>query len=88
MGAELFMGQNAQEGEQELPASKKARGKAHTVEALPPPEMDADIAWWLQEEEREAKWVRWGQDAATLVVVREAAGLLMRGQVEGLVGAP
>ena len=46
------------------------------------------MAWRLHEEEREVERVQWGQDAATLVVVREAAGPLMQGQVEGLVGPP
>ena len=44
------------------------------------------MVWWLQEEEREKERVQRGQDAATLVVVREAAGPMMQGQVEGLVG--
>ena len=39
----------------------------------------------VQEEEEEE--ARRGQDAATLEVVKEAVGLMMRGQVEGL-GAP
>ena len=50
----------------------------------PPPETDKEMVRWLQEEENEAELVWWGQDAATLAVVREAAGLLMWGQVEGL----
>ena len=41
----------------------------------------------LQVQEVEEEAARRGADAATLVVVREAAGPLMRGQVEGL-GAP
>ena len=41
------------------------------------------MAWCLQQEEQEAERVRRGQDAATLEVVKEATGLLMRGQVEG-----
>ena len=53
------------------------------VEPLPP-EMDKEMAWWLQEEENVAEQAQRGQDAATLVVVREAAGPLMWGQVEGL----
>ena len=49
MGAKLFAGQNAQEEDQELPGSEKARGKAQTAES-PPPEMDAEMAQQLQEE--------------------------------------
>ena len=45
--------------------------------------MDVEMAWQLQEEEREAEQAQRGQDAATLVVVREAAGLLMWAKVEG-----
>ena len=86
MGAELFVGQNAQEEDQELPGSEKAWGKAQTAES-PPPEMDVEIAQQLQEEEREAEWVWGGQDAATLVVVRKATSLLTCGQVERL-GVP
>ena len=86
MGAELFAGQSAQEKEWELPTSEKARGKARAVES-PSPETDAVMAQQLQDYEGEAEQVRRGQDAATLVAVREAAGLLMQGQVEGL-GAP
>ena len=41
----------------------------------------------LQAQEMEAEAARRGADAATLAVVREAAGPLTRGQVEGL-GAP
>ena len=41
----------------------------------------------LQAQEVEAEAARRGADAATLAVVREAAGPLTRGQVEGL-GAP
>ena len=52
----------------------------------PPPEMDEEMARRLQAQEEEEE-ARRGQDAATLAVVREAAGPMMRGQVEGL-GAP
>ena len=38
----------------------------------------------LQAQEMEAEAARKGADAATLAVVREAAGPLTRGQVEGL----
>ena len=68
-----------------LPTSEKAWGKAPAVEP-PPPEMDKEMVQWLQEEEDVAEGIWWGQDTATLVVVREAAGLLMQGQVEGLGG--
>ena len=77
MGAKLFASQSAWEEEQEPPASKKAWGKARTVEVPPLPEMDAEIVRQLQEEEREAKWVQKGRDVATLTVVREAAGPLI-----------
>ena len=79
------MGQSAQGKGQGPPASEKAQGKAPTVEP-PPPEMDKEMAWHLQWEEQEVEGAQRGQDAATLVVVREAAGLLMWGQVEGLAG--
>ena len=63
---------------QGLPTSEKAWGKAPTVELLPP-ETDEELVLWLQEEEDAVEWMRQGQDAATLVVVREATGPLMRG---------
>ena len=84
----MLLGQGAQEEGWELPTSEKALGKACIVEVLPPPETDEVMAWPLQEEEREVDWAQRGQDATTLMVVREAAGPLMRGQVEGLVGPP
>ena len=66
------------------PASAKAWGKALTVEP-PLPEMDEELPWWLQQEEVvEEAWL--GQDTTTLKVVREAASLLMWGQLEGLEG--
>ena len=49
-------------------------------------EMDVKMVWRLQWEEEEVEQVQRGQDTATLVVVQEAAGLLMWYQVEGLVG--
>ena len=54
----------------------------------PTPWMDKELAWWLQWEEVavEEAWLGW--DAATLEVVREATGPLMRGQLEGLGGPP
>ena len=66
--------------------SSKAQGKAPAVEPLPP-EMDKELAQRLQQEEVavEEAWLGW--DAATLEVVKEAAGLLMLGQLEGLGGA-
>ena len=51
----------------------------------PPLETDEEMARCLQVQEDEE--VRRGQDAATLAVVREAAGPMTQGQVEGL-GAP
>ena len=53
---------------------------------LPPPEMDEEIVGQLQEEEDAVEQMQREQDAATLAVVREAAGPLTWGQVEGLVG--
>ena len=81
----LCSGKGAREGGWEVPATEKARGKAPAVEP-PPPEIDDEMAQHLQWEVEEAEQVWWGQDAATFVVVREAAGPLTRGQVEGLVG--
>ena len=46
--------------------------------------MDEEMVWQLQEEENMVERMWWGQDTTTLVVVREAAGPLMWGQVEGL----
>ena len=66
-----------------LPTSEKAWGKVPSVEP-PPPDMDEQLAWHPQQEEDVADEARRGQDAATLAVVREAAGLLMQGQLEGL----
>ena len=82
MGAKLLSGQGAQEERQEVPASEKAQGKACAVEALP-----LEMVQHLQREEQEAERAWRGQDAATLAVVREVAGPLMQGQVEGL-GTP
>ena len=67
------------------PTSAKAWGKAPAVE-LPPLQMGKELAWWLEQEEVAAEEAWLGQDIATLEVVREAAGLLMRGQLEGLGG--
>ena len=43
-------GQDAQEAGWEPPTSEKARGKAPTVELLPP-EMDEELVQWLHQEE-------------------------------------
>ena len=52
---------------------------------MPPPETDEEMARRLQaQEEEEEEEARRGADAATLAVVREAAGPLTQGQVEGL----
>ena len=51
---------------------------------LPPPEMDEELAWQLQQEEVAAEEVPLGQDTATLELVIEATCLLMQGQQEGL----
>ena len=69
-------GQGAQKAGQELPISAKAQEMALAVE----------LARQLQWEEIAVEEVQHGQDAATLAVVREAAGLLIRGQLEGLGG--
>ena len=52
------------------------------MQATPPPETDEEMVRHFQVKEEEE--VRRGQDAATLAVVREVAGPMMRGQVEGL----
>ena len=57
---------------------------APTVELLPP-EMDEKLVQWLQDEDIVAERAQRGQDAATLVVVREAACPLTQSQVERLV---
>ena len=79
----LLSGQGAQEEGREAPASMKAQGKVPTVEP-PPPETDVEMVWQLQREEKKAERAWRGQDTATLVVVREAAGPMTWGQVEGL----
>ena len=79
-------GQNAWEEGWEAPTSKKAQGKALIVE-LPPTETDKELVWHPQWEEYAVEEVRQGQDAATSVVVRGAADLLMQDQLEGLGGA-
>ena len=84
MGPIMLPGQGTQEERWEAPTSEKAQGKEHTLEASPPPETDEVMTWCLQWEEQEEEQVQRGQDAATLAVVREAAGPLMQGQVEGL----
>ena len=49
MGPSMLPGQSAQEERQEVPASRRARGKEHAMQALPPPEMDEEMARHLQE---------------------------------------
>ena len=79
-------GQGAQEVGQEPPTSAKAQGKVPAVEP-PPPETDEELACSGSSGRRlQRRRCSWGWDTATLVVVREAAGLLMRGQLEGLGG--
>ena len=81
----LFSGEGAREEGWGPSTGEKAQWKACTVEA-PPSEIDKEMVRHLPQEEQEAKRAQRGQDAATLVVVREAAGLLTWGQVEGLAG--
>ena len=86
MGPGFWLGgQGAWEVGQEPPTREKAQGKVPTVQP-PPLETDEELAWQLQQEEVAAQQVQWGQDAATLVVEREATGPLMQGQQEGLGG--
>ena len=59
----LFSGQGAREEGQGPPTRKKTWGKAPAVE-LPPPEMDEELAWQLQDEEVMVERMWWGQDAA------------------------
>ena len=74
MGPQFWHGgQGAQEAGQGLPTSEKAWGKAPSVE-LPTPEMDEELAQWLQQEEIVVEEVRLGWDDANSVVVREATG--------------
>ena len=87
VGPSMPLGEDAQEERRKAPASRRTRGKERAVQATPPPDMDEEMARCLQVQEEEEEEVRRGQDAATLAVVREAAGPMMRGQVEGL-GAP
>ena len=53
------------------------------VPALPV-ETDEELVWWLQEKEVVVEEAWLGRDTATLEVVMEAAGPLMRGQLGGL----
>ena len=85
MGPSMTMGEEAQK-RREVP-TRSARGKEHAVQVTSPPKTDEEMARCLQAQEEEEEEARRGQDAATLEVVREAAGPMMRGQVEGL-GAP
>ena len=73
MGPWMPLGEEAQE-RREVPASRSARGKERAVQAMPPPETDEEMARCLQAQEEEEEEARRGQDAATLEVVREAAG--------------
>ena len=57
---------------------------AHCTGDAPPPETDEEMVWCLQAQEEEEEEARRGADAATLAVVREAAGPLTWGQVKGL----
>ena len=70
-----------------MPANKKAQGKERAVQAMPAPETDEVLACCFQRQEEEEEQAGRGQDAATLEVVREATGLMIWRQVEGL-GAP
>ena len=45
----MLPGQGTQEERQETPASKKAWGKEHAMQVLPPPETDEAMAWHLQQ---------------------------------------
>ena len=79
-----FSGQGAWEARQGPPTSKKAWGKVPAVEP-PPPEADEKLTRQLQEEEEDAaEWMQRGQNAATLVVMREAAGPTNVGPSGGL----
>ena len=49
MGAMMLPGQGAQEERWEVPASRRAWGKEHAVQASPPPETDEAMARCLQE---------------------------------------
>ena len=84
VGPSMLLGKDAQEERREAPASRRTRGKECAMQAMPPPETDEEMVWCLQALEEEEEEVRKGQDAATLTVVREAAGPMTWGQVEGL----
>ena len=86
-GARLAVGPRCPGGEAGGARCEKARGKEHTIEASPPPEIEEAMAWCLQWEEQEVEWARRAQDAATLEVVREAAGPLTQGPIGGLRGS-
>ena len=49
VGPSMLLGPSAQEERREAPTSRRARGKEHTMQALPPPEMDKEMAQCLQE---------------------------------------
>ena len=76
------LGKEAQE-RREAP-TRSARGKERAVWATPPWETDEEMARRLQVQEEEEEEARRGADAATLAVVREAAGPMTQGQVEEL----
>ena len=82
MGPLMTLGEEAQE-KQEAP-TRSGQGKERAVQATRPPETDEEMARCLQAQEEEEEEARRGADAATLAVVREAAGPITWGQVEGL----
>ena len=45
----MLPGQGAQEERWEAPTSRRAQGKEHAMQAMPPLEMDEEMAWCLQE---------------------------------------
>ena len=49
MGPMMLPGQGAQEERQETPASRRARGKEHAMQAMPPQETDEEMVRHLQE---------------------------------------
>ena len=83
VGPSMLLGEEAQEERREAPTSRYALGKERAIQVTAPPETDEEMARRLQVQEEEEE-ARKGQDAATLMVVREAAGSMMWGQVEGL----
>ena len=49
VGPSMLLGEDAQEERREAPTSRRARGKEHAVQAMPPPETDEEMARCLQE---------------------------------------